>query len=261
MPVPLQPTNEPPHGTPAQRRRAYAVHLYTASGVALAFLAAMEICRDVPDPRWAFLWLAAAVVVDATDGPLARACHVKFRAPRFDGRKIDDIVDYLTFTFLPLLLVWRLDWLPEPAVVWIIPALLASILGFANTSAKQEEAGFFLGFPSYWNIYAFYAGPLSLQFGPWVPAAILALLTLLTILPVRFLYPNLTPRPWRIPILAGAALWFVLLLAMLPSYPYPPAWLLWLSLPYPIFYLLLSFHLDRTTRPTSPTRQPKKNHQ
>ena len=231
-----------------QSARAHFVHVYTASGVAFAFLAAVEVASDTPDPRWVFLWLLIAVLIDATDGPLARAWHVKFRAPRFDGRKIDDIVDYLTFTFLPLLLVWRMNWLPPPAVPWIIPALVASILGFANVAAKQEEAGFFLGFPSYWNIYAFYAGLWFVDYGPWLPAILLAMLTVLSILPVRFVYPNLAPRPWRLPMLVGAGVWAVLLAVMLPTYPDVPAWLVWLSAIYPAFYVGLSIWLDIAAR-------------
>lgn len=235
--------------TRGQVVRAYAVHLYTASGMAFAFLAAAEICRPRPDVRWVFAWLLVAVAVDATDGPLARAWQVKFRARRFDGRKIDDIVDYFTFTFLPLLLVWRMGWLPSPGgTAWVIPALMASVLGFANTEAKQENEGFFLGFPSYWNIYAFYAGLWYRALGPWVPAAVLALLTLLTVLPVRFLYPNLAPRPWRWPLLLGAAAWAVLLVAMLPTYPAVPPPLVWASYVYPAFYTALSVGLDWKSR-------------
>ena len=232
-----------------QALRAHLVHLYTASGIAFAFLAAAEICRQQPDARWVFVWLIVAVLIDATDGPLARAWHVKFRAPRFDGRKIDDIVDYFTFTFLPLLLVWRLGWLPEPgAAAWVIPALIASVLGFANLAAKQEEEGFFLGFPSYWNIYALYAGLWYLRYGPWIPALTLAVLTVLTVLPVRFLYPNLAPHPWRWPMLAGAAIWLALVLAMLPSYPNVSDGLLWASYVYPALYVALSAWLDAAAR-------------
>ena len=60
-----------------QRVRGYAVHVYTASGVGLAFLAAAEICAPAPDPRHCFILLFAAVFVDATDGFLARRWHVK----------------------------------------------------------------------------------------------------------------------------------------------------------------------------------------
>jgi phosphatidylcholine synthase len=149
---PQQVTTEPV--TLGQKLRAYSVHVYTASGVVFAFLAAAEVCAPQPDPRRVFVWLIVAVLIDATDGPLARYWHVKIRAARINGRTIDDIVDYLTFTFIPLLLVWRLQWLPQPAELWVAAALVASLFGFANTGIKQESEGFFLGFPSYWNVYA-----------------------------------------------------------------------------------------------------------
>ena len=223
--------------------RAAAVHLYTASGVVLAFLATAEICSAGPDPRAVFVLLALAVLVDATDGPLARRWEVKRWLPDIEGRTIDDIVDYLTYTFVPLLLVWRMGWVPSPAVVWIAPALLASLFGFANTGIKDEAGGFFLGFPSYWNVVAFYAGLLHQLYGGAVNAAILLLLAVATLLPLRFLYPNLAPRPWRAPVMVGALLWLGVLLAMLPDYPRAPEWALWLSLLYPAFYVGLSFRL------------------
>lgn len=237
-----------PPATRGDRIRAHAVHLYTASGVVLAFLAAAETCAPRPDPRRVFLWLALAVLVDASDGPLARRWKVKANAPRIDGRTIDDIVDYLTFTFLPLLLTWRMGWVPEPGWVWVAPALLASLMGFANTGAKDEAGGFFLGFPSYWNVAAFYAGLLFVHAGPWPVAAMLLALAVLTVLPVRFIYPNLAPRPWKVPVLLGAAVWLAVMLAMLPAYPQAPGWLVWASLAYPAFYTLLSAHLARRSR-------------
>jgi phosphatidylcholine synthase len=168
---------------------------------------------------------------------------VKRALPTIEGRTIDDIVDYLTYTFVPLLLVWRMEWVPEPAAVWITPALIASLFGFANTGIKDEKGGFFLGFPSYWNVVAFYAGPIAQGYGPAVNTAIFLLLALATLLPIRFLYPNLAPRPWRMPVILGALVWLGAMLAMLPDYPRVPAWALWLSLLYPAFYVGLSFRL------------------
>ena len=234
--------------TPGQKLRAHLVHVYTASGVVFSFLAAAEICSPTPDPRWVFVWLIVAVLIDATDGPLARRCHVKFRAPRFDGRTIDDIVDYQTFTLLPLLLVWRMGWLPAPAMLFILPALIVSLLGFANTLAKQEEEGFFLGFPSYWNIYAFYAGIWSVGYSSAISAVVIVVLTGLTVAPVRFIYPNLAPHPWRLPLLAGAVVWTGIVLAMLPSYPHVPPAVMWISLAYPVLYTAASVHLDLKER-------------
>ena len=225
--------------------RAVLVHLYTASGVLLALFVAMELAAPSPDPRRVFLALAAAVVIDATDGTLARRWEVKRVLPTIDGRTIDDIVDYLTYVFLPLLLIWRMGWVPAPSWVAVAPALVASLFGFANTGAKDEAGGFFLGFPSYWNVVAFYAGFIHRLYGPWVNAAILLLLALLTVLPVRFLYPNLAPRPWRGPVVAGAIVWLGVMLWLLGDYPQAPAPLVWASLLYPAFYIGLSLYLGR----------------
>jgi phosphatidylcholine synthase len=241
-----------PASPPAARARAYAVHAFTASGVVFAFLAAAETCAPSPDPRRVFLYLAVQVLIDAADGPLARRWKVKLHAPRIDGRTIDDIVDYLTYTFVPLLLVWRMGWVPAPAALWVAPAMVASLFGFANTGAKDERAGFFLGFPSYWNIVAFYVGLWHPVAGPWPGALLIAALTVLTVLPVRFVYPNLAPHPWRWPTLIGALVWTGMLAAMLPVYPNVPAWLGATSLVYPVLYTVLSAALDARERRRRP---------
>ena len=240
------------------RARAYAVHVLTASGVVAAFLAVAELFEDAPDERVVFVWLAVAVVIDAVDGPLARTWHVKRYASDIDGRTIDDIVDYLTFTFVPLLLVWRMGWVPFapglPGAAWIVPALVASLLGFANVGAKDEEAGYFRGFPSYWNIAAFYAG-LAFhglgETGQWLNGFTLLALAALTVSRVRFIYPNLAPPPWKTPVMIGATAWVILFAWMWIDYPNPPAWLMWVSLIYPAFYVALSAWLDVRSRQTS----------
>ena len=236
--------------TAGERIRGYAVHLYTASGIVLAALAAAEIFSARPDPRLVFALFAAATIVDGTDGFLARRWEVKRTAPAIDGRAIDDIVDYITFTFLPLLLVWRMGWVADPALLWISPALIASLFGFANAGAKDESGGFFLGFPSYWNVVAFYAGLVN----PLVSAVMIVALAVLTLAPVRFIYPTLAPRPWRMPLLIGAFAWLALMLAMLPDYPDVAPWLLWVSLVYPLLYTVLSWHLSRRDRRTRAMR-------
>lgn len=254
-PSPIPSPDPSPAGGPSafvRHARAYAVHAYTASGVAMAFLAAAECCAEAPSAPKVFVLLTLAVLIDATDGPFARLWQVKTWAAGIDGRTIDDIVDYLTFTFVPLLLVWRMGWVPEPGAVWIVPALIASLFGFANVGAKDESAGYFLGFPSYWNIVALYAGVWHELYGPWVNAVLLLGLALLTVLPVQFIYPNLAPRRWRIPVLAGALVWLAMLLAMLRGYPRPPTWLLWGSLVYPAFYTVLSVVLQFRRTPASP---------
>ena len=234
-----------------RKTRAYCVHVLTATGVVFAFLAMKEVASAAPDPRWVFGWLAIAVLIDAADGPLARLWNVKLYAGRIYGGLIDNIVDYLTFTFIPLMLVWRMDWLPGLDGLWVVLAMMASLFGFSNTTAKQAESGFFLGFPSYWNVVAYYTGLLATLYGAvgqGVALGCVLLFSVLTVLPVRFIYPNRAPAPWQPPIIGGALLWLCLLLLILPAFPMLPAWagpwLFWLSLVYPAFYFGLSGWLD-----------------
>ena len=65
------------------------------------------------------------------------------------------MVDFLTYTFLPLLLLWRAKVLPAGQEGWLLAPLLASAYGFCQVAAKTDD-GYFLGFPSYWNVVAFY---------------------------------------------------------------------------------------------------------
>lgn len=235
--------------------RAYFVHIFTASGVAFAFLAMAEVIQTDLDPRWVFGWLTLAVLIDAADGPLARLWDVESYAPRIMGGTIDLIVDYLTFTFIPLVLVWRMNWLPGWDGLWVTLVMVASLFGFANTSAKQTQEGFFLGFPSFWNVVAYYVGLLAVECGPvgrYASLGVLLLLGVLTVVPVRFVYPNQVSMPWRAIVTVGGVLWLGLLLALLPTYPALPAWggswVLWVSFLFPAFYFGLSGWLDWAER-------------
>lgn len=224
------------------RALAWSVHLYTASGIAFALLATLELCKDAPDARQVFIWLGVAVLIDATDGPLARRFEVKKVLPHIDGRKIDDIVDYLTFTFISIVLIARMGWVPAPVLLFVVPALIASLLGFANSGAKDESGGFFLGFPSYWNIVAIYLGITAARGFTLFNGIVVLALAALTVMPVGFIYPNLAPKRWKLLILAGAFVWLALIIAMFPTYPNPPQWLLIASLIYPVFYTAVSLY-------------------
>ncbi|QDV40932.1 Phosphatidylcholine synthase [Stieleria neptunia] len=222
---------------------AYAVHCLTASGIVPAALAMMEIASPYCDPRIVFLWLLLATLIDAIDGPLARRFHVKRYASSLDGRTVDDLLDYLTFAFIPLLLIWRMDWMPAGLGWTVVFAMSASLFGFAHTDAKDEANGFFRGFPSYWNAYALYAGIMSAMVSPWLTAVTLWGLSVLTVSPVWMIYPNLTPKPWKMSVMVGAVLWAIAMLVMLWQFPQPPAAWVAVSLVYPAYYVALSWHL------------------
>src|SRR5690242_5590893 len=66
---------------------AFAVHLYTASGAVLAFLIVLAAVRgDVLQALWLGL---LALLIDGTDGWLARRVQVSRVLPWFDGRRLD----------------------------------------------------------------------------------------------------------------------------------------------------------------------------
>ena len=109
------------HRPPGKLERflGWCVHGYTALGLVAAAMIAVLLVQGGPDRgspdafRWSFLLMAIATIVDATDGTLARKVRIKEAVPSFDGRRLDDIIDFLTYTFLPLLLVYRAKILPE----------------------------------------------------------------------------------------------------------------------------------------------------
>ncbi len=222
---------------------ALSVHLYTASGAVWAALTALAISRS--DYRMAFIWMLAALVVDSTDGTLARRFRVKVMWPSIDGRKLDDIVDYLNYTFLPLILIAHAGWVEEPRVLWIGLAAVASLFGFANVGAKEEDEGFFLGFPSYWNVFALYLFLLSPD--PVTATAWTLFLTALTIAPLRFLYPSHSSR-WNRFFTWGGLIWTAMAAWILLEQPESHPVLVWISALYPAAYCLLSFVEDFRTR-------------
>ena len=222
---------------------AWLVHLYTASGGVVALLAARAVI-DV-DYRAAFFWLWLQVVIDATDGVLARLARVSERLPWFDGSKLDDTVDYLTYVFVPALLVWRAVLVPAP---WALPVaaamLVASAYGFNRKDAKTADH-FFTGFPSYWNVVTFYL--LVAQWPAPVNLAVLVTLVVLVFVPLRYVYPS------RTPVLRGltnglGAIWSASMLFMLWQYPAVSRPVLWASFVFPAYYMVLSVALHARSR-------------
>jgi len=235
-----------PPERPSWRRRALAwgVHCYTALGLLAAAWMAVLIVQGGPDSfRLTFMLMIFATAVDATDGTLARAVGVKKVLPGFDGAKLDDLIDFLTYTCLPLILVWRADLLPGMQACWLIVPLLASAYGFSQVEAKTAD-GYFLGFPSYWNVVAFYLYVLRLPV--WATILLLLVPALLTFVPSRYLYPT-RPGRWNWLTNALGASWTSLLAWIvwrLPTDQPPGAETLWpaiVSLVYPVYYLTASW--------------------
>ncbi len=230
--------SEPNHRT-AQCVAAAGVHIYTSMGVVLALIMVhLAYAGEVTWVLWLFL---VAMIIDGTDGFLARHFQVKKVLPGFDGALLDNIVDYITYAFAPMVLLWSAGYLPQGwlgGVVASIP-LLASCHQFCRTDAKTEDH-LFLGFPSYWNIAAFYL--IILDASVLMTTLLLLTLTVLVFVPIGYVYPSRTETAWQL-TMALTVVWFGLYAVLLVQYPQVSGWALTLSLIYVVYYFALSLRL------------------
>jgi len=208
---------------------AFAVHVLTASGAALALISLILATGG----HWAamFACLGLALIVDGIDGPLARAMNVQDQLPRWDGAGLDFVVDFTTYVFVPAYAVAASGYLPEglgvPAACLIV---VTGALYFSDRNMKTDD-NYFLGFPAVWNVVAFYIYVLTPP--PWITLAAVVALAVLTFAPVRFVHP-LRVRHLRWLGIALMAIWAVLalmtLLANLEPGPYVVGGLLVIAL-------------------------------
>ena len=218
---------------------AAGVHLFTASGLVLALaMVHFAYLGDVRTVLWLFL---AAMFVDGVDGFLARRARVKIVLPTIDGALLDNIVDFITYAFAPMVLLWANGYLPGGVAGGVVASvvLLASAYQFTRTDAKTDDH-FFRGFPSYWNVVAFYVVVLGL--GQVATVVLLLLLAVASFVPVDYLYPSRTRQWWRTTmVLTG--LWFVGYAAVVTTLPDTPAWLVAATLGYVVYYAVASVML------------------
>ncbi len=238
------PARTPPgtHETaqPGLRRvaTAWAVHLFTASGAVFGFFALLAIM----DGRWveSFLWMGLTILVDGLDGMLARHVRVKEVLPHFNGALLDNMVDYFTYVLVPAVFLHQADLLPEvfssPSCALI---MVASAYQFCQCDAKTSDH-YFKGWPSYWNLLAFYLFLMDL--GRWTNLVLVLLFATLVFVPVKYVYPSRTRRMRSLTVVL-TGLWAVSLLVMLLQYPEVSPAVLWASLGYVGYYYAASAYV------------------
>jgi phosphatidylcholine synthase len=137
-----------------------------------------------------FAWLAIALAIDTLDGTLARWVGVSRSLPRFSGERLDLVIDYLTYVFIPALALLQAGFLQGGlGLVLACLILLSSLFHFSDTASKAADHSF-VGFPAIWNLVAFYVFALDL------PATSTALLivgcVVLTFIPLKWVHPMRT---------------------------------------------------------------------
>jgi phosphatidylcholine synthase len=169
---------------------AFAVHLLTGSGAALALMALIAATHE----NWAamFGWLVLSLVIDGIDGTLARIVDTKNNASNWDGAILDLVVDYLTYVFIPAYALIYSGLLPEP---WgLISALVISLTGvvyFADVRIKAPD-NCFVGFPAAWQMVVL----VFLAFTPpaWLTQVIIVILVVAQFTWLKFVHPMRTRR-------------------------------------------------------------------
>jgi phosphatidylcholine synthase len=206
--------------SPLSDTLALSVHIFTASGAALALFALMAAIEK-NWPRMFFI-LGAALFVDGVDGMIARRLDVAQRLPRWSGDILDLVVDYLTYVFIPaFVVVWCGLLPPLAAFPCAIAIIISGALYFADTQMKTKD-NFFRGFPAVWNVPVFYL--LLLNPDPWIAAAAIALLAAATFIPVPFVHPFRVAR-FRMLTIALLGIWSVLAFVALMRDMMPGPWI------------------------------------
>ena len=230
----------PSRDTIQETVQGYLVHIYTASTLFFVALAVQWLLEGTF--RWALGAIAVTMVIDATDGALARKYRVKETAAAIDGGLLDNIIDFTSYVVLPMLLLLQAKLLVPPAVLIAAFAMFSSAFGFSRTTAKLANEGFFVGFPSYWGIVVFYL--YLLQTPPLFNTLLILSLSLLVFVPVRFLYVSRLPRGRTLHVALGSVWSLLCLAALLLEQGTLRTGLLYVSLVYPAYYTLHSLQLN-----------------
>ena len=182
--------------------QAALVHLFTALGVVCGLLAT----RAVLAGAWevAFAWLGLALVIDGVDGTLARMAGVDRRLPRFSGDRLDLVIDYVTYVFVPVLALLQAGFVEGGwGVLLASLILLSSLFHFSDTESKTEDHSF-VGFPAIWNLVAFYV--FAFEMTQAATAVLVLTCVAFTFVPLKWAHPMRTPFLWPVTAL-GTALW------------------------------------------------------
>jgi len=193
-----------------RRSGAFVIHIFTALGAGLALMALLEAVRE----HWAsmFGWLGVALVVDALDGPMARRFNVAGLLPNWSGDTLDLVVDFTTYVFVPAYAIAASGLFSDVIATLLgIAVAVSGALYFADRRMKTTD-NHFRGFPTLWNVAAFYL--FLLRPAPLVGAAAVTLLVIATFLPINVIHPVRVQR-WRSVNLALVVIWGLLVVLTL----------------------------------------------
>lgn len=203
----MDPTKPSGSDITAREGAAFAVHIFTASGAGCAFLALLAAVRS--DWPTMFVWLGVALIIDGIDGTFARYLNASVILPRWSGDVLDLVVDILNYVFVPAYAIVAGGLLPQSVATALgLVIAVTGALYFADRLMKTPDY-YFRGFPALWNVAAFYL--FLTRPAPWVSAALVAALAVLTFVPFHFVHPVRIPH-LRALTIAALVVWTLLAL-------------------------------------------------
>jgi phosphatidylcholine synthase len=169
----------------ANRIGAAAVHLFTALGIVCGLLAMQAAIES----RFVdmFVWLGVAFLIDGVDGTFARIFDVSRRLPRISGEKLDLVIDYVTYVFVPALALRLAGYLDGTLGLILTAAILVSSLYHFSDNGSKSEDHCFVGFPAVWNIVALYIFAFDMR--GWPSGVLVFVCVALTFVPWRWVHP------------------------------------------------------------------------
>lgn len=170
----------------------FFVHLWTLSGIAFAAIALETLFDKDFDTAARFLLLI--LVVDFTDGTLARLFRVKERMRLISGEIIDYIHDLVGLTFVPMFFFYKAGvFLPQFAFPLVVVATCAATLKYAM-KPNLLALGYSVGAPPiFLSIILFY----FLDLPQWSATAYAIALIFFVLSPVRFPITSLMTTHWK----------------------------------------------------------------
>ena len=193
--------------------KAYLVHLLTGSGILMSFFSIISILND--DKLLTFLFLIIALFIDVIDGNLARKYNVKKFSPNVDGIMLDSIVDYINYVFIPCIIIYKFNYVPEQFVI-ILPILILGISLFSFSYLKIITDNYlYIGFPSIWNVIVIYLSILDLNV--WYNLFIFLILIILKLIPIKVIHPMRYENHKRKNSIIALSLIFISLILLLNS--------------------------------------------
>ena len=131
---------------------------------------------------------------------------VERRLPLISGERLDLVVDYTTYVFVPALALLQRGYLTGPlGHVLAAALLLSSLYHFCDLGNKSDDHCF-VGFPAIWNIAAFHIFAFDLS--QPVTAVVVIVCVALTFVRWRWVHPMRVQAMWPI-TLSLTALWLI----------------------------------------------------